>query len=108
MPSPPEAGEEEEVGVGWNLPAFDPLDYDLDGSGSDYGDVSTSIIQGDNPRMVSCGIHKAPNCTACPEGNGEYWCSGDCVWKDDQCEEADHLVSLDVAEERAGACSIEE
>ena len=24
-------------------------------------------------------------CAGCPQGNGEYWCNGDCQWIDDQC-----------------------
>eukprot|EP00931_Biecheleriopsis_adriatica_P056758 TRINITY_DN33659_c0_g1_i2.p1 TRINITY_DN33659_c0_g1~~TRINITY_DN33659_c0_g1_i2.p1 ORF type:complete len:386 (+),score=62.55 TRINITY_DN33659_c0_g1_i2:101-1258(+) len=29
---------------------------------------------------VKCGNHRAANCQACPQGNGEAWCHGDCHW----------------------------
>mmetsp|Transcript_8526 Transcript_8526/g.20069 ORF Transcript_8526/g.20069 Transcript_8526/m.20069 type:complete len:523 (+) Transcript_8526:49-1617(+) len=35
--------------------------------------------------QVSCGMHKAHNCSACPQGKGESWCNGDCIWKGDTC-----------------------
>merc|ERR1711862_831794 len=31
-------------------------------------------------RKVNCGAHYASTCAHCPEGNGESWCNGDCVW----------------------------
>ena len=34
---------------------------------------------------VSCGRHRAPSCTECPQGNGASWCNGDCTWSDEQC-----------------------
>mmetsp|Transcript_64853 Transcript_64853/g.154842 ORF Transcript_64853/g.154842 Transcript_64853/m.154842 type:complete len:566 (-) Transcript_64853:40-1737(-) len=36
---------------------------------------------------VHCGGHKAPNCAACPQGNGPEWCHGDCVWRRGRCVE---------------------
>ena len=35
--------------------------------------------------MVNCGGHSAIHCAACPEGNGEWWCNGECEWKNGQC-----------------------
>jgi len=32
--------------------------------------------------QVSCGGHYAPTCGDCPQGNGAYWCNGDCAWID--------------------------
>ena len=29
---------------------------------------------------VNCGGHSAPTCSQCPQGNGHYWCNGDCNW----------------------------
>lgn len=29
---------------------------------------------------VVCGNHRAKNCAACPAGNGESWCNGECRW----------------------------
>mmetsp|Transcript_34148 Transcript_34148/g.96990 ORF Transcript_34148/g.96990 Transcript_34148/m.96990 type:complete len:253 (+) Transcript_34148:96-854(+) len=29
---------------------------------------------------VDCGGHYASECSACPQGNGESWCHGDCTW----------------------------
>lgn len=34
---------------------------------------------------VSCGGHRAKNCSACPQGNGQSFCHGDCLWLQDQC-----------------------
>jgi len=39
----------------------------------------------DSSALVTCGGHKAKTCAECPQGNGADWCSGDCVWKDNQC-----------------------
>merc|ERR1712179_301028 len=36
--------------------------------------------------LVNCGGHKAPICAWCPQGNGAWWCNGDCVWINGQCE----------------------
>lgn len=30
---------------------------------------------------VQCGGHSAANCAACPQGHGESWCNGDCMWE---------------------------
>ena len=30
--------------------------------------------------VVSCGNHMAGACEDCPQGNGQQWCNGDCVW----------------------------
>ena len=35
--------------------------------------------------MVNCGGHSAIHCAACPEGNGEWWCNGECEWKNGEC-----------------------
>mmetsp|Transcript_70646 Transcript_70646/g.178128 ORF Transcript_70646/g.178128 Transcript_70646/m.178128 type:complete len:480 (+) Transcript_70646:112-1551(+) len=35
--------------------------------------------------QVSCGGHYAPDCAACPQGNGEAWCNGDCTWHHGRC-----------------------
>ena len=29
---------------------------------------------------VSCGNHAAATCALCPQGNGHFWCNGDCQW----------------------------
>ena len=29
---------------------------------------------------VNCGGHTAQSCSYCPQGNGHYWCNGDCQW----------------------------
>ena len=29
---------------------------------------------------VNCGGHTAQSCAYCPQGNGHYWCNGDCQW----------------------------
>ena len=34
---------------------------------------------------LSCGGHYASSCENCPQGNGAYWCNGDCNWINDQC-----------------------
>ena len=35
---------------------------------------------------VSCGNHYANTCADCPQGNGAYWCNGDCEWVYGQCQ----------------------
>ncbi|KAL7550701.1 hypothetical protein ACHAWF_013925 [Thalassiosira exigua] len=30
--------------------------------------------------LVNCGNHAALTCADCPQGNGQLWCNGDCVW----------------------------
>ena len=39
----------------------------------------------DPPGEVGCGGHKANTCPECPQGNGAYWCNGDCVWLNGEC-----------------------
>jgi len=34
---------------------------------------------------VSCGSHEASSCEACPQGNGEGYCNGDCHWVNESC-----------------------
>ena len=34
---------------------------------------------------VSCGSHRAKNCSDCSQGNGTGWCAGDCTLKADEC-----------------------
>jgi len=34
---------------------------------------------------VNCGNHQAVSCAACPQGNGAWWCNGDCFWSYGQC-----------------------
>ena len=41
--------------------------------------TTTTVTTTQDPR-VSCGNHKAESCFECPEGNGQAWCNGDCVW----------------------------
>ena len=40
----------------------------------------TIIIPG-----VSCGGHRAWQCSGCPQGFGESWCNGDCTWQQGSC-----------------------
>jgi len=40
--------------------------------------------------LVSCGNHKAPTCAQCPNGNGKYWCNGECVWEAGECISKSH------------------
>jgi len=44
---------------------------------------------------VHCGGHLAPTCADCPQGNGHYWCNGECRWWADQC-----IHSVDLPEHR--------
>mmetsp|Transcript_138423 Transcript_138423/g.386111 ORF Transcript_138423/g.386111 Transcript_138423/m.386111 type:complete len:193 (-) Transcript_138423:85-663(-) len=37
------------------------------------------------PADVSCGGHRAADCTACPQGHGAVWCNGDCAWVEGEC-----------------------
>merc|ERR1712062_604047 len=39
-----------------------------------------------DPDSVNCGGHTAKTCQACPQGNGKYWCNGECQWRDNQCQ----------------------
>ena len=36
---------------------------------------------------MSFGRHTARTCADCPQGNGAFWCNGDCQWVDSQCVE---------------------
>ena len=29
---------------------------------------------------VNCGQHTATKCEDCPQGNGKFWCNGQCQW----------------------------
>ena len=35
---------------------------------------------------VNCGGHTANTCQDCPQGNGRWWCNGECKWSNDQCQ----------------------
>merc|ERR1711874_109074 len=37
------------------------------------------------PTLVGCGDHVASTCSECPQGRGEAWCNGDCVWSREEC-----------------------
>lgn len=39
-----------------------------------------SVTRCPSAEGVSCGMHQAPNCAACPQGNGAAWCNGECTW----------------------------
>merc|ERR1711879_740519 len=34
---------------------------------------------------VNCGGHYSPTCAECPQGHGEVWCNGECIWSIDRC-----------------------
>ena len=34
---------------------------------------------------MSCGGHSAATCSECTQGNGAFWCNGECEWKNGQC-----------------------
>lgn len=36
-------------------------------------------------RSVSCGSHRAHDCSDCPQGHGGGWCHGDCLWLAEAC-----------------------
>jgi len=36
-------------------------------------------------QRVSCGNHFAHSCADCPQGHGESWCNGECVWRRGKC-----------------------
>merc|ERR1739848_524987 len=44
---------------------------------------------------VNCGGHVAESCAACPQGNGAYWCNGECHWEYGQCVENDCVFKSD-------------
>ena len=53
---------------------------------------------------VNCGGHTAQSCAYCPQGNGHYWCNGDCQWNwgTNACETTssqrkDHRHSLSIS-----------
>ena len=50
--------------------------------------------------LVSCGNHRAATCDGCPQGNGEFWCNGECSW----CESSQNCHPL---EEKVASCPIE-
>jgi len=58
-------------------PPVDPSQYDGTASGS--VDVP-KVSGGASGRSVSCGRHSATSCSECPQGFGEKWCHGECVW----------------------------
>ena len=35
--------------------------------------------------MVNCGRHTADTCASCPQGNGPFWCNGNCEWINETC-----------------------
>ena len=35
--------------------------------------------------MVNCGKHTADTCANCPQGNGPFWCNGNCEWINETC-----------------------
>lgn len=57
--------------------------------GTTFGSVNIAErIEEEQTGSVSCGNHRASNCSLCPQGNGAAWCNGECTWIDDpnQCE----------------------
>jgi len=50
---------------------------------------------------VNCGNHHAASCSACPQGNGEGWCNGECVWQNSRCVSK----SVSCGGHRAASCS---
>ena len=44
------------------------------------------MINGPVGYTVNCGGHNAETCQDCPQGNGKYWCNGECQWRDNQCQ----------------------
>jgi len=44
------------------------------------------VINGPDGYNVNCGGHNAKTCQDCPQGNGKYWCNGECQWRDNQCQ----------------------
>jgi len=36
--------------------------------------------------QVSCGNHEALSCKDCPQGHGESYCNGDCMWVENECK----------------------
>jgi len=57
-------------------PTYPQLEMSMSEEGMPLFTVQNSeLIQ-----EVNCGSHNALNCAACPQGNGETWCNGDCRW----------------------------
>ena len=48
--------------------------------------------QGPPGALVSCGGHYAATCSDCPQGNGAYWCNGDCIWSNNECISAGGMI----------------
>jgi len=45
------------------------------------------VLNGPNlGKLVNCGAHTAKTCQDCPQGNGKWWCNGECKWSNDQCQ----------------------
>jgi hypothetical protein len=38
-----------------------------------------------NKTEVNCGRHTAETCESCPQGNGPFWCNGNCEWINETC-----------------------
>lgn len=45
----------------------------------------------DEAPSVVCGGHSATRCQECPQGHGEGWCHGDCVW----CKDKEECMTKD-------------
>jgi len=60
------------------------------GGGND-GKFCLDVIEGPSigGTEVNCGMHTASSCQACPQGNGRYWCNGQCQWLSNQCVDVD-------------------
>ena len=39
-----------------------------------------------NDDVVNCGGHTAKTCQECPQGLGRFWCNGECLWWNNQCQ----------------------
>ena len=61
-----------------------PVGYKSDGSTSwRTKDITTTEGKQNafiSVEEVSCGNHRAPSCAECPQGNGAFWCNGECEW----------------------------
>lgn len=49
--------------------------------------VASKDLQQDEDDSVSCGSHAADSCSECPQGHGETWCNGECIWFTEECVE---------------------
>ena len=81
--------------------------------------VSSSVLKGqstyigDGDSAINCGAHYASKCAGCPQGHGEAWCNGQCIWKEGQCTESEaanftriitaNIKSFDFAVKEAGS-----